>query len=88
MLGRPGSHEWRALASLCQEQLEAVGPFNLAGFMRESVVDTVLQDAVHSLETQAFLHSCRHNTYLGSDPPKLPDDHSPRHGFERSNPTL
>ena len=86
-LHQPESVAGQQLVQQCIDDLALKGMFTLGGFLRNEVVDDMLPDLLHRLESESFTHQREHNIYF-DDKPGLPRDHPALARVKTVNHTL
>ena len=87
-LDRPESAACQALVRRCRQELEAVGMFNLEGFVRAEAIATCAAALQPRLDRESFEHRRRHNVYFLREVPGLAPDHPALAPVETINHTL
>ncbi len=87
-LDQPDSAAWAALVCDCQARLAKDGLFNLAGFVRETVLQSAVDEVSPLLATQSFEHARNHNIYFKKTIDGLAPDHPALRECETSNRTV
>jgi hypothetical protein len=87
-LDRIDSPEGQQLVARCRDDLARNGMFNLVGLMLPEAIEKVVAQATPIFESDAFVHSRRHNVYFLPEVPGLAADHPVLQQFETINHTI
>lgn len=87
-LDQPGSPGWRALVDRCVADLRERGMFELPGFLRAGVVQSVLERLVPRIQSEAFEVRREHNIYFLPEIEGLDPDHPAHTRVLTTNRTL
>lgn len=87
-LAQPDSPGYQVLLRRCQDGLAVNGLFNLPGFLRPEVTNSMVEQLKPTLATDAFTHRRSHNIYFQTEHPDLPVHHPALAEMETVNHTL
>ena len=87
-LDRPGSPEWQALVDRCIADLDAVGMFELPGFLRPDVVERTRDVLLPRMASESFEVRRTHNIYFLSHVDGLDPEHPALRKILTANHTL
>lgn len=87
-LDHPHSRAWTRLVTHCQRDLDAIGMFNLDGFLRAKAAAWVASGFMPMFESDSFRHERSHNIYFQRKIKDLAEDHPALVQFQTSNQTL
>lgn len=87
-LDRPGSADWQQLVDRCVADLDAVGMFELPGFMFPEVVERTRDTLLPRMATESYEVRRDHNIYFLSHVDGLDPDHPALRRILTANHTL
>jgi len=87
-LDREGSKEWQAMVARAAAELDALGMFNLEGFVQQHAIDKMVAQIKPVMDIQAYTHKRLHNIYFQPDIPGLDPNHPALRKVETVNHTL
>lgn len=87
-LDRRESRDYASLVARCRRALARDGMFDIAGFLRQGALESILTELKPKVAGEAYSHSRKHNIYFRKEVPGLAPDHPALRLFETTNHTL